>query len=635
MDRLNLGDIGRRTHLRPKANLPLDKYGMEDVDDFFRETTLNFGDDQDTSQTEMYPRSSRYSPIKAKSTKLHQVPRRSLLGLSKLSMIPLGTPARLAIEAENYSFTKSLRSKKSKISTRETIVSEGNSFEALSADDFVADEYDQGELRAGHEQELLPMDSSFENNTPQSNSILEEDEEEEEEDPNPELPGSPIRVDSTVLFSTSKDTSQSGSAIVDLGLPSPLVDRSFDGNLPVPSNAETTASAEFSDLPRESTQDESQGNLGGHENYNTETLSFGGDFFDNDDGLDPEQNRDTQVNSRKTENAEPQPVKRKRGRPRKADHLKAKGRVPKDSGGREQDLILNPDENKEIIEDMQQEDVDLQPVKRRRASTQGARKEVKIIPSLPSPSPDGLRRSTRKRIAPLAFWKNERVVYGKSAENLDVDPDSTLVRHVQRLPLLEIQEVLTYPEEEARPRRKIPRPLKSGLVGLNGRFRNFNDLYVVPEADEKGAEWYQDRVLEVEVFESADTLTTTKVACAPRGVRFSKVSTATGDDNEVVTEKYRLGTIFSDPNEIMAAAYLDLPLNGVKRLQSSKGSLYFFNVVIGKVEVHLNKDRFIAYAGTTFKIPPENRYSIRNVGESLARLFVVQGDMLSIQGSKK
>lgn len=557
---------------------------MEDVEDFFKETTANYASDQDISEADVYPYSSRYSPSKLSGVKLHQVPRRSLLSLSRLSMIPLGTPAKLAIEAENLSFTESSNPKKRTWAGREEKHTERSTIKALNIltghpqdlQPFLPEDPEQPEIRTFEPEQENSLDNN-EFSYYEKNSILEDD----EEDPNPELPGSPIRVDPSVLFGASKDSSQGDSTFVDLGLPSPQADRSLDIERHTTANTDSTVNAETSHLPLDTHDDGAQDQP--QPEHNMEDMSFGGDFFDNDDGLEPEQ-------------------------------------TPEDDN---QDFMnindsANDSNEMEVLQETTEKDSSKKT--RGRPKGSGGRQKVKIVPLLPTPSPDGLRRSNRKRIPPLAYWRNERVVYAQSVK-LDVDPDSTLVRHVEKFPLREIQEVVTYPEEAPKPKTYRKRKhVKSSLLAHDTKVKNLNDLYEMPNSDEEGAEWYYKKVLEAEVFTSKDTITTTKVACAPQGVQFEKVKIKKNG----ITENYRIGAIFNEDDEAMAAAYLDLPPNGTKTLHSSRTSLFYFNVVIGKVEVQLNRDKFIAFAGTTFKIPHDNMYAISNIGDMPARLFVVQ-----------
>lgn len=71
----------------------------------------------------------------------------------------------------------------------------------------------------------------------------------------------------------------------------------------------------------------------------------------------------------------------------------------------------------------------------------------------PNPScaeyPPGVRRSRREHIAPLDFWRGERVVYGR--------PDFSQVDPAKVLPIPQIREIIRIPKEPAQPLGKRKR----------------------------------------------------------------------------------------------------------------------------------------------------------------------------------
>ncbi|WPK24062.1 hypothetical protein PUMCH_001318 [Australozyma saopauloensis] len=590
MDILNLGDVGRRTHIRPKENLAKDEYGMEDLEDFFKETTGIYGSDADSSENESVHQKKRSSsPRKTLGAKRrNNVPRKTPLISSKLSMIPLEYSSKLAIEEEqNLSMRSLLITKKSdfSISTDHLVVESSLRSASVSTvsgdtqiDDFEgAPQYDEDEPAY------------------------------DESDANPELPGSPIPIDPSALFSTSADALVSSH--LDHGLQTPSADQSmvesplgetFEAQVEDESEDERENSDSNADAPKDqasiaSGKDQSDVSNAEESEY-ANLPSFSNDMPDLDDDIPPE-----------------------------SQSPKGSGFSSDDSYG---DQSFNPTQLQLQLQDTASQMTSTQdetsqesvkrPAGRGRPKKSQSISEVILHPSLPSPPPEGLRRSNRKRIKPLAYWRNERVIYARTNEG-DVDPDSTLVMDVNNIPLREIQEVITFPEQikSKRPKKKKHPGLKDSLEVSRKNVTNLDDLFVEPDSKQDGTKWYEQKVLRVSVFDSEESLVEKLVACSPQGIEFK-------EENSSKDGFYKFGTIFHEAGEVMAAAYLDLPVDGVKNLHSSQNSLFYFNVIVGEVEVQLNEDKFTVLAGTTFKVPHNNTYAIKNTTDMPARLFVVQ-----------
>lgn len=242
---------------------------------------------------------------------------------------------------------------------------------------------------------------------------------------------------------------------------------------------------------------------------------------------------------------------------------------------------------------------------------------------LPSPPPDGLRRSRRTKIAPLAYWRNERIVYTRADEF--EDNDNKLVDDIHNIPLQEIKEVVHIPER-AGSNTLSRRPLRSrnGRVNKPRTNRRRPARSAVSGSNSEGSEWLNDKNLSLEVYESpdSDARQVRRVAWAPQAETY-RDHLIESDDPEVA-ENFKVATLFDQDRDFIACAMLELPVDGFKLLRSSAGSVYIFHMVEGDVEVTLNELTFVVTRGCSFQVPRANVYGFRNVGSEVATLFFVQ-----------
>ena len=234
---------------------------------------------------------------------------------------------------------------------------------------------------------------------------------------------------------------------------------------------------------------------------------------------------------------------------------------------------------------------------------------------LPSPPPEenGLRRSRRTRIAPLAYWRNERIIYGRA--EISTDPDATLAQDLLRVPMQEIEEVVQVPEQPeqpvARPRKRSPPKTKRATKKLAQEQEDETDLNL------SGSEWIGGGSLDLEVFEDNAEVTKT-VAFAPDTGDFKEPELATSLDD------YKVAPLFVDNKDFCASGLIDLPFEGRKTSSTSKDSLLTFHVVKGFIEVTLGNEAFNVIQGCSFQVPPHNVFGFKNLGQGSARLFFVQ-----------
>ncbi|GEQ66908.1 hypothetical protein JCM33374_g571 [Metschnikowia sp. JCM 33374] len=246
------------------------------------------------------------------------------------------------------------------------------------------------------------------------------------------------------------------------------------------------------------------------------------------------------------------------------------------------------------------------------------------VRSLPSPPPEGLRRSKRTKIAPLAYWRNERIVYTRAREN-SADPDSTLIRDIRKVPLQEIVEVIHVPEKSKQvPGDKSKRAKKKAHSRVSERKSESTSRTFDYESDPEieGSEWFKQKCLESEVFENDEKMTSRTIAWAPSGGNFQ--SPPVPKDGSSATENFQVASLFDQDSNVFAAGLLDFPVEGFKSLRTTGESSFVFHVAKGLIEVTLNSNKFVVTRGCSFEIPKYNIYSFKNLGNGAARLFFVQ-----------
>ena len=201
----------------------------------------------------------------------------------------------------------------------------------------------------------------------------------------------------------------------------------------------------------------------------------------------------------------------------------------------------------------------------------------------------GLRKSKRKRFQPLEFWKNEKVVYGRRQSS------GTYIRlNLVGLPV--IVDVIKAPKTPLKPKK-------------SRRKQNRANSKKSPE--EIG---YNQTGLEISgLVRNANNSEETEILLAISGEKIQ------GED--VPGADFRIHTVFVEET-FMSAGMLTFPKPGSAKpsRNSSKHALAFF-VVKGTYEVAINRTSFVAGPGSSFFVPRNNQYAIKNVGTDSGRLF--------------
>ncbi|CUM45989.1 uncharacterized protein AC631_01124 [Debaryomyces fabryi] len=241
---------------------------------------------------------------------------------------------------------------------------------------------------------------------------------------------------------------------------------------------------------------------------------------------------------------------------------------------------------------------------------------------LPSPPPDGLRRSKRTKIAPLAFWRNERIVYTRAAD--EEDADTTLASDIKNIPLQEIEAVVHIPEAN----KYISTTANKKRSGLKLRITPPKLKKSLPkqvaydyESDPEinGSEWFKDKSLKLRVFEGpSDDRVERSIAWAPNEGDFEN------PPNTGEIENFKVAALFGDDRDFTAGGLIEFPYGGFKSLRNSSDSVYIFHVVKGLIEVTLNENKFVVTRGCSFHVPRANTFAFKNLGQDTSKLFFVQ-----------
>ncbi|KAL2824562.1 kinetochore CENP-C fungal-like protein [Aspergillus pseudoustus] len=211
-------------------------------------------------------------------------------------------------------------------------------------------------------------------------------------------------------------------------------------------------------------------------------------------------------------------------------------------------------------------------------------------------------RSGRASVRPLAYWKNERCVYG----------DEEAVEG-ERFPLSTIKEIIR--TEELEPERKQKRRSKKSKSGKSkdDESESEDEQYHDPYEDQGGVLHGYIRKWDPESQTATNEEEVLDIAYAPSGIETRDVKGAT----------FRFAKLLSSP--FIGSGIVELPPGGVKKPKNSKKMHMVFFVVYGRVLVDISGVQFSAGKGCVFQVPRGNYYSFANTYSKDARLFFTQG----------
>ncbi|CAB4257173.1 similar to Saccharomyces cerevisiae YKL089W MIF2 Kinetochore protein with homology to human CENP-C [Maudiozyma barnettii] len=259
---------------------------------------------------------------------------------------------------------------------------------------------------------------------------------------------------------------------------------------------------------------------------------------------------------------------------------------------------------------------------------------------------EGPKRSTRIKVPPLEYWRNEKVVYKRrdSKPYLDIEkivtyePSSssedeagakTRSKRIKKAPQLNnsnlsVNESLTNivstiprQNEPSRNFRSINNRIIRGRANNETSNPDSKLLDRIHNGKVKGASWIQDGFLEGTINSAIDKKSKEVIAYAPNISQVER--TKRTSDN-----KYTLSVMFDKHKEMFASGILKLPPTGLRDITESHNAFITFYVIRGIVEVTVGTNKFITPAGCSFQVPSFNSYSFKNKGKEEVQLFFVQ-----------
>ncbi|KAJ5319402.1 hypothetical protein MYU51_017469 [Penicillium brevicompactum] len=214
-------------------------------------------------------------------------------------------------------------------------------------------------------------------------------------------------------------------------------------------------------------------------------------------------------------------------------------------------------------------------------------------------------RSGRVSVRPLAYWRNERCVFGdgEAAEG-------------HRYPVSTIKEIIRTEEQENDKKKKGKRSSQKSKSKSKKRKDESSD-----EEDDEVDLWEKEGgVLHGYTLKwDSRTQASSKeeevldIAYAPSGI----------ETREVKGSTFRFAKLLS--SSFIGSGVVELPADGVKKPKNSKKMHMVFYVCHGRVQVDISGVQFSAGKGCVFQIPRGNYYSFANPHRKEARLFFTQG----------
>ncbi|PGH30883.1 centromere protein C [[Emmonsia] crescens] len=219
-------------------------------------------------------------------------------------------------------------------------------------------------------------------------------------------------------------------------------------------------------------------------------------------------------------------------------------------------------------------------------------------------------RSGRVSVRPLAYWRNERCVYGDGSAEVG-----------QRFPLSTIKEIIRTEEQDTKTDRKAKQSSKKKSKSKS-RSKKSKDDPSDDEDDIDNAEpWETEQGVFYGPVKKWDPVTQSAtheeemidVAFAPSAI----------ETHEVKDSTFRFAKILN--NFFLGSGFVDMPPGAVKRQKNSKKMHMVFFVYHGRIRVDVSGLQFSAGKGCVFQVPRGNNYSFANDYDKSAAIFFTQG----------
>ncbi|KIW13621.1 hypothetical protein PV08_08812 [Exophiala spinifera] len=260
-----------------------------------------------------------------------------------------------------------------------------------------------------------------------------------------------------------------------------------------------------------------------------------------------------------------------------------------------------------------------------------------------TPADDGIThtRSGRVSIKPLAYWRNERCVYGGSPKSGLADGARFPLNSIKEIVRTEIVESEIATKKSKKGRRakgtsKIKARTASADASDSSDSDEAMDLDEGPKDDPYAEPWETesgtlrgnvslwDNQEEAPMEEEEEI----EIAHAPAAIKTREVKASSLNEGPTFRYAKLLSTNF------FGSGLVDLPPRGIKRPKNSRKMHMSFYVIKGRVTVSVgpidgeetgSMNRFSIGKGGFWQVPRGNQYSIENELEKPARIFFSQG----------
>ncbi|KAG0260052.1 hypothetical protein BG011_002161 [Mortierella polycephala] len=255
---------------------------------------------------------------------------------------------------------------------------------------------------------------------------------------------------------------------------------------------------------------------------------------------------------------------------------------------------------------------------RKREAPQSLVLEVPVVPDVSNQEEQGVRRSHRTRIAPLQYWKNERVLMGR---NTDVAVSVPVIKGVYRAVSPEPVQLGQKRKRDAPQGSKNVttkgRPVRRTQVSDSeegesersneGRVRDRLDLKRMGLQEHSGT-------MEAEILVyGTDTVVQRVIAESRDAMQFRDVE---GGD-------YKFHRGLEDADSVISGI-MKIEPGGKKPANNGNACSMIFYVIKGMVQAMVHETTIVLSAGGQFLVPRGNQYSITNVSRNESHLFFVQ-----------
>ncbi|KAK4053055.1 mitotic fidelity of chromosome transmission- protein [Microbotryomycetes sp. JL201] len=231
--------------------------------------------------------------------------------------------------------------------------------------------------------------------------------------------------------------------------------------------------------------------------------------------------------------------------------------------------------------------------KQRRATSGGAQP---VVTKFPRKRPtddhhDGVRRSSRQRLEPVEYWRNERVVYKRRSSGMGID------------------QVVRIPKDQT------GLPQHNRKRGASAQARRGNSVSRVKSEipEEEGVDDATDPDGIVWSWEG-DAEVSRRIAFTAKMI----------DPKPTYNNKFAFQKIFTEL-DYLAGGVLVIPAGAEKPSKPARDNSYVFYCIEGSVSVVVHRTRFAIGPGGTFFVPRGNNYSITATSNRDVKLFFTQG----------